>query len=175
MKCPNCQEEFIPHKYMGGIPQKFCSHECMKIHHHKIYTIRSKNRYHSDIEYNRRYRERKAANMGRKTTTARMTALIKISGAVICSKCSSDQKLEIHHIYFDGYKDNEIYTSRRKFYIAICNGVRKTDDLDVLCEKCHDVVAREWLELSGQLVRLYGIPFLKDLCEKMLINRGHLK
>lgn len=45
--------------------------------------------------------------------------------------------LDINHSNRDGKKDRIYWGSSNSFYLAIVEGRRKTDDLELLCAMCH--------------------------------------
>lgn len=88
------------------------------------------------------------------TMRIRLLALNKISNELKCVNCGCDELsiLEINHKNGGGTREiRGIYRGHsREFYRAIKNGVRNTDDLEILCKLCnilHDVEKR--LNVSG--------------------------
>lgn len=67
----------------------------------------------------------------------RRNILLKVSDNLICERCGCDlvELLEINHKNGGGLK--EVGRKNQKFYTAILNGSRTTDDLNILCKMCN--------------------------------------
>lgn len=86
---------------------------------------------------NRRPREQKYRELLRKRV------FFKITGDIYphCVKCGCDDPriLEINHKNGGGNKEMQHGKKSNAFYVAIANGSRRTDDLELLCKPCNSI------------------------------------
>lgn len=110
-------------------------------------------RYREDAEYRaiilsraqerkRKYPELYREYVRNSNAKTRTEAIILISkGDPICDSCGCDNVkiLEINHKDGGGCQERKLKwgDSNAKFYRAIIKGVRKTDDLNLLCKVCN--------------------------------------
>ena len=66
-------------------------------------------------------------------------ALDKINPILECAECGCDdiRILEINHINADGKTDRKTWKSGPQLHLAIINGQRGTNDLNILCKACN--------------------------------------
>jgi len=79
----------------------------------------------------------------------RQQVIQKLGGK--CAKCGCDNydALEINHLNGGGRKEAK-KISNKAFYLAILNGTRQTDDLDIRCKVCNNVhYLKKIKKLSG--------------------------
>ena len=71
----------------------------------------------------------------------RLQALLKVAGQkpLECEKChcSNLSILQINHINGGGGQEIKNFSNSQAFYRAIRDGIRKTDDLNILCGVCN--------------------------------------
>lgn len=70
----------------------------------------------------------------------RLRALKKISPIMACCACGCDKYdlLEINHKNCGGSVEiKKVYGNNQNFYLAIANGKRAIDDLNLLCRMCN--------------------------------------
>lgn len=91
-------------------------------------------------EYYMEHREEEKASQRRRHRDMRLKVLMIVGRDVIrCSNCGCDVVglLEVNHKNGGGCKEISAYPY--KFYRNIISGVRKTDDLNLLCSVCNRV------------------------------------
>jgi hypothetical protein len=107
-------------------------------------------------EYGRRYRQKHPEQSGKYIRDIRLKALKIVSkGTLKCFRCSCDdiRILEINHTNGGGVKEFK-EKGNYKFYRDITKGIRKTDDLNLLCKVCN----------QAHFVKLkYGIEYNVNL------------
>jgi len=89
----------------------------------------------------------------------RLAALKKVGHGILkCNRCGCDKYewLEINHINGGGCKERKIENGS-KFYESIVSGVRKIDDLELLCRPCNLIDAAERMSGRKYVVTIIGI------------------
>jgi len=102
----------------------------------------------SIIEWNNKYyqehkiekKEDKKIYMKNYNKRLRIKAMNIISNNNLnCVRCGCDdiRLLEINHKNGGGHKESEKGIKSTQYYLSICKGIRKTDDLELLCRVCN--------------------------------------
>lgn len=91
--------------------------------------------------------ENRRARGAKYRTLIRKRVFFKISGSIapVCVRCGCDDTrlLEVNHKNGGGGKETQGGRSSNRFYLDIANGIRSTDDLELLCKPCDAIHALE--------------------------------
>lgn len=109
MECKRCGEN-VPKS--RGITAKYCSYNCAKLYWKATYRRKHKEQIN---EYNRKRRA-----MGYRSYVSSGAASILSSNGVICSRCGTMKRIEIHHIK-----------------PLMKGGKNEIGNIMFLCHKCH--------------------------------------